>query len=52
MQSKNHQLNDKHRQIGLGHSGQRGLSQAAYHKRIHQTQQGGAQVLQQDGQGQ
>ena len=52
MQSKNHQLNDKHRQIGLGHSGQRGLAQRAYHEGVHQTQQGGAQILQQNGQGQ
>ena len=52
LQSEDHQLDHEYRQIGLGHSGQRGLAQRAYHEGVHQTQQGGAQILQQDGQGQ
>ena len=52
LQPKDHQLDNEHRQVGLGHSGQRGFPQTAHHKGIHQAQQGGTQILQQDRQGQ
>ena len=52
LQAEDHQLDDKYRQVGLRNGGQRGLAQRTHHKGIHQPQQGGTQVLQQDGQGQ
>ena len=52
LESENDQLDDEDGDVGHQYGGQGGFPQGAHHEGVDQPQKGGAQVLEQDGQGQ
>lgn len=52
LESENDQLDDEDGDVGHQHGGQGGFPQGTHHEGVDQPQQGGAQILEQDGQGQ